>query len=147
VRTFTSDVLTEPVEWTGQVKAELYVSSTARDTDFIVRLSDVYPDGRSILIMDYPRRARYREGFTKEVLMEPGKVVQVPLEVGWLSQVFHRGHRIRVTVASTGAPLYEPNPQNGEALTIEFPSNAVIATNRIHHEREYASRIIAPVAK
>ena len=147
VRTFTSDVLTEPVEWTGQVKAELYVSSTARDTDFIVRLSDVYPDGRSILIMDYPRRARYREGFTTEVLMEPGKVYHVPLEVGWVSQVFNRGHRIRVTVASTGAPLYEPNPQNGEALTIEFPSNAVIATNRIHHEREYASRIIVPVAK
>jgi predicted acyl esterase len=147
VRTFTSDVLTEPVEWTGQVKAELYVSSTARDTDFIVRLSDVYPDGRSILIMDYPRRARFREGFTKEVMMEPGKVYRVPLDVGWISQVFNRGHRIRVTVASTGAPLYEPNPQTGNPLTIEFPANAVVATNRIHHERKYASRIIAPVAK
>jgi putative CocE/NonD family hydrolase len=147
VRTFTSDVLTEPVEWTGQVKAELYVSSTARDTDFIVRLSDVYPDGRSILIMDYPRRARYREGFTKEVLMEPGKVVRVPLEVGWLSQVFNRGHRIRVTVASTGAPLYEPNPHTGESLTIEFPQNAVKAVNSVHHSRTHASRILAPIAE
>jgi putative CocE/NonD family hydrolase len=145
VRTFTSEVLNQPVEWTGQVKAELYVSSTARDTDFIVRLSDVYPDGRSILIMDYPRRARYREGFDKEVLMQPGQVYKVAFDVGWVSQVFNRGHRIRVTVASTGAPLYEPNPQTGEPLTIEFTTNAVVATNSIHHERMYPSRIIAPV--
>jgi putative CocE/NonD family hydrolase len=57
VRTFTSDVLTEPEEWLGNVKAELYVSSDAPDTDFIVRISDVYPDGRSILLIDYVRRA------------------------------------------------------------------------------------------
>src|SRR6185436_19578422 len=118
-----------------------------RDTDFIVRVSDVYPDGRSILIMDYPRRARYREGFEKEVLMKPCTVYKIPLDVGWVSQVFNRGHRIRVAVASTGAPLYEPNPQTGEPLTIEFPANAVVATNSIHHERAYASRIIAPLQK
>ena len=63
MRTFTSEPLAEPVEWTGKVRAELFVSSSARDTDFIVRVSDVYPDGRSILIIDYIRRARYREGY------------------------------------------------------------------------------------
>src|SRR6185437_5541076 len=77
VRTFTSDVLTAPVEWTGKVRAELYVASSAKDTDFIVRLSDVYPDGRSILLMDYIRRARYREGYEKEVFLEAGKVNKV----------------------------------------------------------------------
>jgi predicted acyl esterase len=145
VRTFTTAPLDKPMEWTGRVKAELYLSSTARDTDVIVRVSDVYPDGKSILIVDYPWRLRYREGFEKEALLEPGKIYKVAFDVGWISQVFHKGHRIRVTIASTGAPLYEPNPQTGEPLTIEFPKNSVVATNTIHHNRKHASRIIAPV--
>ena len=145
VRTFTSDVLASPVEWTGKVQAELYVSSTAPDTDFIVRVSDVYPDGRSILLMDYIRRARYREGFEKEVFMKPGGVYKVAFDVGWTSQVFNRGHRIRITVASTGAPFYEPNPNTGEPLTIEWPQKTVVATNTVHHNRRYSSRVIAPV--
>lgn len=144
VRTFTTAQLEEPMEWTGRVRAELYVSSTARDTDFLVRVSDVYPDGRSILIMDYPWRARYREGLDHEALLEPGRVHKLTFDVGWISQVFNQGHRIRVTVASTGAPLYEPNPQTGGPQTIEFPADAVKATNTIHHSRERASRIIAP---
>ncbi|MCA9119357.1 MAG: CocE/NonD family hydrolase [Planctomycetales bacterium] len=147
VITFTTEPLAEPIEWTGQVRAELYVSSTARDTDFIVRVSDVYPDGRSILIIDYVQRARYREGFDKEVLMEPGTVYQVSFHVGWLSQIFNRGHRIRITIASTGAPFYEPNPNTGDPFTIEFPNNAVTATNTIHHNSQYASRVVAPVVK
>ena len=145
MRTFTTEPLAEPVEWTGLVRAELYVSSTARDTDFIVRISDVYPDGRSILIMDYPRRARYREGFGKEVMMKPGRVYKIAFDVGSLSQIFNRGHRIRVTVASNGAPLYEPNPQTGEPLTVRWPARVVVAENSIHHERDHASRILAPV--
>ena len=145
VRTFTTEPLAEPIEWTGRVKVELYITSTAKDTDFIVRVSDVYPDGRSILIVDYPWRARYREGFEQQVLLTPGKVAKVAFPVGWMSQIFNRGHRIRVTVASTGAPLYEPNPQTGRELTIDFPADAQKATNRIIHQPPHASRIIAPV--
>jgi putative CocE/NonD family hydrolase len=147
VRTFTTGPFEEPVEWIGRVEAELFLSSTARDTDVIVRVSDVYPDGRSILLIDYPWRVRYREGFEKEVLMEPGKVHRVRFPVGWLGQTFAKGHRIRVTVASTGAPFYEPNPQTGEPLTIAFPENAVSATNTIHHSAVHASRIVVPVAR
>jgi putative CocE/NonD family hydrolase len=138
-------VLTDPVEWTGKVRAELFVSSSARDTDFIVRVCDVYPDGRSVLVMDYVRRARYREGYEKEVLMEPGRVYAVNFDVGWTSLIFNKGHRIRVTVASTGAPFYEPNPNTGEPLTIDFPETTVVATNTVHHDRGRPSRIIAPV--
>ena len=123
----------------------MFVSSTAHDTDFIVRVSDVYPDGRSILIMDYVRRARYRDGYEQEVFMEPGKVTEVAFDVGWLSQVFNSGHRIRVTVASTGAPFYEPNPNTGEPLTIEPPKTTIVARNELHHNRRHASRVIAPV--
>jgi putative CocE/NonD family hydrolase len=145
VRTFTTDVLTAPVEWTGKVQAELYVTSTARDTDFIVRVSDVYPDGRSILLMDYVRRARYREGYEKELFLEAGKVHKVAFDVGWTSQVFNRGHRIRITIASTGAPFYEPNPNTGDPLTVEPPKTTVVATNTVHHHRQHASRILAPL--
>lgn len=145
VRTFTTDVLTEPVEWTGKVKAEIYLSSDAPDCDLIVRVSDVYPDGRSILIVDYVRRVRYREGYEREVFMAAGKVHKVAFDVGWLSQIFNKGHRIRVTVASTGAPFVEPNPQTGEPLTIDFPEKTFTAKNQIHVNRENLSRILAPV--
>ncbi|MFY8056919.1 MAG: CocE/NonD family hydrolase, partial [Planctomycetaceae bacterium] len=132
VRTFTTEILTEPVEWTGRIKAELWLSSPAPDTDVIVRVSDVYPDGRSMLIVDYPWRLRYREGLHTEVLLQPGEIVPVRFDIGWISQIFNRGHRIRVTVASTGAPLYEPNPQNGQPFTLEMPPDAATATNTLH---------------
>jgi predicted acyl esterase len=78
--------------------------------------------------------------------MKPGEIVRVAFDVGWISQIFNKGHRIRVTVASTGSPLYEPNPQTGKPATIEFPPDAVSATNTIHHNRNHRSKIIAPVA-
>jgi len=71
----------------------------------------------------------------------------VAFDVGWISQVFNAGHRIRVTIASSGAPLYEPNPQTGGPLTIEFPKDAVKAENTIYHNRTHASRIIASTPK
>ena len=147
VRTFTTEPLTEPVEWTGRVKAEVHLSSTAKDTDLLVRVSDVYPDGRSILLIDYPLRARFREGFEKEVLMEPGKVHKLALDVGWISQVFPKGHRIRVTVSSPGSPSYEQNPQTGKPVSMDEPVDAVKAENAIQHNRVHASRIIAPVMR
>lgn len=147
VLTFTTDVLTEPVEWTGKVSAEVFLSSSAPDTDVIVRVSDVYPGGRSILIIDMVRRVRYREGFEKEVLLEPGKIEKVAFYVGWLSQIFNKGHRIRVTVASTGAPFYEPNPNTGGVLGFDLPPDARAAENRIYHSAKHATRVIAPVAK
>lgn len=147
VLTFTTDVLEKPIEWTGKVRAEMFLSSSAKDTDLIVRVSDVYPDGRLILIIDYIRRVRYREGYKKEVFMEPGKVYPVKFDVGSLSQIFNQGHRIRVTVTSTGAPFFEPNPNTGKPLTIEFPDDAVTAKNTIHHNSRYASHIVTPVVK
>ncbi|QDU82136.1 Cocaine esterase [Polystyrenella longa] len=145
VLTFSTDVLEEPVEWTGNVQAEIYLSSDAPDTDVIVRVTDVYPDGRSILLVDMVRRARFRDGFEEEKMMKPGEVYPVKFNVGWLSQIFNKGHRIRITVASTGAPFYEPNPNTGEPLTIETPEKQFVATNQIHHNKIHASKVIAPV--
>ncbi|MEE3283794.1 MAG: CocE/NonD family hydrolase [Planctomycetota bacterium] len=145
VLTFTTETLEQPVEWTGAVEVQLYVSSSAPDTDMLVRISDVYPDGRSILLVGYPWRMRYREGFDKQVLMDPDQVHPVRFRVGWMSQIFNAGHRIRVTVASTGSPLYEPNAQTGKPATIEFPTDARKAINTIHHGSRYSSRILAPL--
>lgn len=147
VRTWTSDVLAKPLEWTGRVKAEVFVSSTARDTDFLLRVSDVYPDGRSILLIDYPLRARYREGFDKEVLLKPGEIAKLNWDIGWTSIIFNAGHRIRVTIASTGAPLYEPNPQTGAKLSHFIEEPGVPAINTIWHDAAHASRIIVPVIR
>ena len=105
VRTFTSLPLEEPTEWTGRVYADLRLSSTARDTDCIVRISDVYPDGRSILLVGYPWRMRYRDGFTDEKLMEPGKVYRLKFP-GGLDQpgvqqgAPHPGHRLQHGLAT-----------------------------------------------
>jgi len=145
VKSFTTPALTKPVEWSGKLKAELYLSSDARDTDIIVRVNDVHPDGRSILLLDGIFRTRYREGFEKEVLLDPGVVVPLRFDLGWLSQVFPAGHRIRITVSSTGADLYEPNPNTGDPAVIGPPPRVFAATNSIHHNRRHASRIIAPV--
>ncbi len=144
VITFTTEPLAQPVEWLGKVEADLVVSSSARDTDVIVRVSDVYPDGRSILIIDMIRRLRYREGFDREVLLEPGKAYRVKFDVGWIGQIFNTGHRIRVTIASTGEPFYESNPNTGEPLTIDPPTKTVVAENEVIHNLREASRIIAP---
>jgi putative CocE/NonD family hydrolase len=145
VVTFTTDVLKKPVEWTGLVRAKLWVSSTARDTDFIVRVTDVYPDGRSILLMDNIRRARFRDGFEREELMEPGKVYPVAFDVGYTSIVFNAGHRIRVTVGSSGDDWYEVNPQTGGPFGMELPRQMVVAKNTIWRDREHPSQILAPV--
>ena len=92
---------------------------------------------------------RYRDGYEKEVFLEPGKVYKVAFDVGWLSQIFNKGHRIRVTVASTGAPFFEPNPNTGEPLAMEplTEKNTVVAKNTVYLNKEHASRIIAPVVK
>lgn len=147
IRTWTTDVLREPVAWTGEVSAEVYVSSTAKDTDFFLRVSDVYPDGRSMLLMEYPMRARYRAGFDKQKLLVPGEVVPLKWHIGFTSIIFNKGHRIRVTMGSTGFPYYEPNNQTGGSQTMDWLKNTESAINTIWHDAAHASRIIVPLDK
>lgn len=145
VRTWTTEPLVAPVEWTGEVKADIWASSTAPDTDFLLRVSDVYPDGRSMLLMDYPLRARYREGFDKQRLLVPGEPARLAWHIGWTSIIFNKGHRIRVTITSTGAPLYEPNNQTGSAQTLDWMKQSQAAINTIWHDQKRPSRIMVPV--
>jgi|UniRef100_UPI0037852AC9 predicted acyl esterase len=147
VRTWTSDVLMEPLEVTGRIKAEVFVSSTAKDTDFVLRVTDVYPDGRSILLVDYPLRARYHEGFDHQKLLVPGQVTKLAWDIGWVSIIFNKGHQVRITIASTGAPYFEPNTQTGSPITHFVTEPGIAAINTIWHDAKHASRVILPTVK
>jgi predicted acyl esterase len=140
---FSTDVLTNPVEVTGRVTAKLYVSSDCPDTDFTVKLTDVYPDGRSMLVTDGILRARFRESFTQEKLLEAGKVYELAVDLWSTSLVFNRGHRIRVAVSSSNAPRFDPNPNTGHTFRADKESR--VATNTIYISKEHPSRILLPV--
>ena len=112
-----------------------------------MRVTDVYPDGRSILIIDGIRRARFRGSWERETMMKPGEVYKVAFDVGYLSQIFNKGHRIRISIASTGTPFYDVNPQTGEPITYEPAKKTLAAVQTIHHTGAGLSRIIAPVHK
>ena len=145
VVTFTTPALDKPVEWTGLIRARLFMSSSAPDTDAIVRLTDVYPDGRSILLTDMVQRLRFRNGLDREEFLEPGKVEEVAFDVAWMSHVFNRGHRIRISVCSHAAPYWEINPQTGKAITAALPKKMQVAHNAVWHAAGKQSAILAPV--
>ncbi len=140
---FTSDVLEEPLEVTGRIIARLYVSSDCPDTDLTVKFTDVYPDGRSMLVTDGILRARFRESFEKEKLLEPGEIVEIRVDLWSTSLVFNKGHRLRIAVSSSNAPRFDPNPNTGHAFRADQEHR--VATNTLHISAKHPSRIILPV--
>lgn len=146
VLTYTSDVLTEDVEVTGEIVAELFVSSGATDTDFSITLSDVYPDGQSINLHGLDAgylRMRYRSGFEFQELLKPGEVYKIRIGQVYTANVFKKGHRIRLSITSSKAPHYDPNPNTGKVISEE--KNLIPARNTVHHGGKTPSRIILPV--
>jgi predicted acyl esterase len=106
---FTTDVLTEPIEVTGRIHAKLYVSSDRPDTHFTAKLTDVYPDGRSMLVTDGIIRAALRNSFEQPEPMQRGQVYELTVDLWSTSLVFNEGHRIRVAVSSSNSPRFEPH--------------------------------------
>jgi predicted acyl esterase len=141
---FTSDVLDAPMEITGHVYARLFVSSDCPDTDFAVKICDVYPNEQSILIADGILKARFREGFNREVFMEAGKTYELLVDLWSTSYIVNRGHRIRVSVTSSNWPRFTPNPNNGKRFRLDDPDKR-IAHNTVHCSPEYPSHVILPV--
>ena len=139
---FTTEPLTEPLEVTGRLKAVLWVRSSAPDTDFTVKLTDVYPDGRSMLIADGIRRCRFREGFEQEQLMTPGEVYRIEVDLWSTSILFNRGHRVRVVVSGSNYPRFDVNNNQADP---EAPP--VAATNTLYLDAEHPSHIVLPVPK
>jgi predicted acyl esterase len=143
VLTFTSEPLTQPLEVTGRVEANLWASSDARDTDFFVKLCDIYPDGRSINICEGQLRARFHEGIEKERLMKPGQTYPFAIDLWSTSMIFNRGHRLRVLVTSSSAPGYDPNPNTGEPFRAD--SRTRVAHNTLYLDGKRASYLLLPV--
>lgn len=145
VLVFSTDVLEEPVEVTGRLLATLYVASDCPDTDFTVKLSDVYPDGRSMLVSDGILRARYHASFSMPELLEPGRIYQISVDVASTSLVFNKGHRIRVAVSSSNNPRFDANPNTGKNSWEETEPRT--ATNTLYLSADHPSHITLPVVK
>ena len=142
---YTSDPLGEPLEITGRIEVYLWASSSCRDTDFTVKLTDVYPDGRSVLVQDGINRARFRNSFEREELMNPGEVYRFKVDLWSTSIIFNKGHRIRVAVSSSNSPRFEPNPNTGDAFRANDKSQT--ARNTIYHDAAHPSYILLPVIR
>jgi putative CocE/NonD family hydrolase len=142
---FSTPVLDEPIEVTGRLTAKLYVSSDCPDTDFTVKLCDVYPDGRSMLVTDGILRARFHKSFETETFLVPGQVYELNVDLWSTSLVFNKGHRIRVAVSSSNSPRFEANPNTGKPFRAD--SETRVAKNTLHLSAQHPSQIVLPVAE
>ena len=142
VLVFTSEILTEPMEITGPITARLFVSSDCPDTDFTVKLTDVYPDGRSMLITDGILRMRNRNGSDHWEFMETGEIYEIEVDLWSTSLVFNVGHRIRVAISSSNYPRFLANPNTKDSITKNNTFN--IAQNTLYIDSNHPSCIILP---
>jgi putative CocE/NonD family hydrolase len=139
VLVYSTTPLTEPLRVRGPVTLELYVSSDAPDTDVTVKLTDVYPDGRSYNLDDSIYRLRYRDGFDRPQLMQNGKVYKVVLPPMFTGNTFLPGHRLRLQISSSNFPRYDRNLNTGAENSTTTETR--VARNAIHHSSVYPSRI------
>ncbi|WP_299537173.1 CocE/NonD family hydrolase [Ulvibacterium sp.] len=142
---YTTNALKEGVEVTGFIESTLFVSSDVKDTDFTIKLIDVYPDGRAYNLDETIQRARFREGYDKEVFMEKGTVYKIVLTPMATSNYFEKGHRIRIEISSSNFPRFARNLNTGGNNYDE--SKGIIAHNTIHHSKQYPSQIRIPIRK
>ena len=146
VLVYSSEPLKEGLEVSGSIEVTLYVSSEAKDTDFTVKLLDVYPDGRAYNLDETIQRMRYRDGYDKpNVLMQSGKVYKVTLSPLTTSNYFAAGHRIRIEVSSSNFPRFDRNLNTGGKNYDE--AKGVVARNAVHHSRQYPSEVKLTVVR
>ena len=146
VLVYTTEPLKEGIEVSGPIEVTLYVSSDAKDTDFTVKLIDVYPDGRAYNLDETIQRMRYRDGYDKPLAwMQPDKVYKVVLGPMVTSNYFETGHRIRIEVSSSNFPRFDRNLNTGGRNFDE--SKGVIARNAVHHSRQYPSEVKITVVR
>jgi putative CocE/NonD family hydrolase len=143
---YTTEPFAEPIEVSGPIVPTLYVSSDARDTDFTVKVIDVYPDGRAYNLDESIQRMRYRDGYDKPLAwMEPGKVYKVSLQPLNTSNYFEAGHRLRIEVSSSNFPRFDRNLNTGGRNYDE--AKGVVAHNAVHHSTRYPSQVTVTVVK
>lgn len=149
VLVFQTDPLPHDVEVTGPIVVRLWASSSAVDTDFTAKLIDVYPpsedypDGYALNLTDSIIRARYRNGFERPEFMEPGRVYEFTITCYPTSNVFKKGHRIRLDISSSNWPRFDVNPNTGDPLG---PIGRwQVAVNTVYHDRAHPSHVVLPI--
>lgn len=138
---FSTAVLGQDVILKGDATATIYVSSDQPDTDFAIRLTDVYPDGRSMLVSDGITRMRFRNGFTTNdtASMVAGTVYPVDIVLPTTAITFKAGHKIRIDITSSNYPRFDNNLNNGGAMYVAGDTN--VANNTVYFNSQYPSRI------
>ncbi len=142
---YTTPVLNQPLAVIGKLRMVLYASSNRRDTDWAVRVSDVYPDGRSILVTDHILMARHRHGLEREDLLTPNIPDTFNIDLWSTALVFNRNHRIRVSITSSNYPRFERNPNTGNPFRRNDTLNTLVATNVIYHTPQLPSHLLLPI--
>ena len=142
---YTGEPLEEDTEVTGTVEAKLFFSTDVTDTDFFLTLSDVYPNGRVILITEGALRARFRDSLEEPTLLTPNRIYEVDIPMWETSNVFKEGHRIRLHITSSNFPRFNRNLNSGKSLGEETLADLRVALQTIYHDREHASAIVLPV--
>ena len=142
---FTSLPLTASVEIAGPLEAELFVSTTAKDTDYFVRVIDIHPDGFEALMMSRPLRLRFREGFHKMVSAKKNRVYKITVNLWSLAMAFPKGHRISVQITSSDVPRFDRHTNTWNP--VESYADAIKATNTVHHSATFPSRLLLPVIR
>lgn len=149
VMVFQTPPLEHDVEITGPIEVNLWVSSTAPDTDFTAKLLDIYPpnedfrEGYHLPLADSILRARFREGFDGEEFMVPGEYYALTIKLPPISNLFKAGHRIRLDIASSNFPRFDVNPNTGEPMGRH--THTRIATNTVHVHAAHPSHVVLPV--
>jgi len=143
---YSTEPLKEGIELSGPIEVTLYVSSDAKDTDFTVKLIDVYPDGRAYNLDETIQRLRYRNGYDKPLAwMAAGQVYKFTFSPMNTSNFFDAGHRVRIEISSSNFPRFDRNLNTGGHNFDE--TNGVIAHNVVHHSKQYPSSVTISVVK
>jgi putative CocE/NonD family hydrolase len=143
VLVYSTPPLEQDLEVTGPVQLELFAKSSAVDTDFTAKLVDEGPDGFAQNVTEGIVRGRYRNSQEKAQLMEPGQIYKFTVDLWATSNIFRKGHRLRLEVSSSNFPRFDRNPNTGDDP--DGAGKAVPATNMIYHDAEHPSALILSV--
>jgi putative CocE/NonD family hydrolase len=136
---YTTQRLRRDLRVVGPVKVVLYVSTSARDTDFTAKLVDVFPDGRARILTDGILRLRYRKSLERAELAVPGEIEEITIDAGETANVFLKGHRVRVEVSSSNFPKFDRNANTGGSIADE--TRLLQANQKVYHGGARGSRV------
>jgi putative CocE/NonD family hydrolase len=140
---YTSSYLSDDTEVTGPLEFHLFASSSCPDTDFTAKLVDVHLDGRAYNVADGIVRAQYRNSFTSPELIKPDEIVELKIRLGHVSQLFRKGHRMRIDITSSNFPTFDRNMNTGNPIGED--AEGISALQKVYHQSGYASYIDLPI--